>query len=90
MSTVFDIDEKGFVFIDGKNKPYWVAKWGDSIWLFYWHTEGHWTSLRPIKKGPELLQMLGLSIEKELANLYHEKHKGYMNQFVSDDELGVV
>lgn len=42
--------ENGFVFLDHLSRPYYVAPWGqaDDWWLFYWHPDHKWVSLRQI------------------------------------------
>lgn len=45
------LDEKGFVFLDDTNRPYLCAMWNDSPWLFYWHPDNHWVSLRPVTQA---------------------------------------
>ena len=42
------LDERGFVFLDTYNRPYRCAKWGNQAWLFYWHPDNKWVSLRPV------------------------------------------
>jgi hypothetical protein len=42
------LDEKGWIFLDDNHRPFLCALWGERAWLFYWHTEGHWVSLRPV------------------------------------------
>jgi hypothetical protein len=44
------LDEKGFVFLDDNNRPYKCCMWGDGPWLFYWHADGHWVSLKPVSQ----------------------------------------
>ena len=43
---------EGRVFLDGARRPYLIKKWGDEEkeWLFYWHPDHHWVSLRETNK----------------------------------------
>ena len=46
------LDEKGFVFLDGANRPYRCAMWGDQPWLMYWNdSQKCWVSLRPVTQS---------------------------------------
>jgi len=61
-----------FVYIDDANRPYRVKLWGDdekTLWLFYWHPDKTWVSLRPIRKD-EALILLGRALPKDQAALY--------------------
>ena len=65
-----------FVFIDDAGRPYRVKLWGngvneeDRLWLFYWHPDKTWVSLRPIEKT-EALMLLGRgALPKDQAALY--------------------
>ncbi len=48
------------VFLDKAMRPYMVMPWGEEEkpWLFYWHSEGHWTTLREVEKDEEFPQNL--------------------------------
>ena len=40
------LDERGFVFMDEAGRPYLCRMWNGTPWLFYWHADLHWVSLR--------------------------------------------
>lgn len=40
--------ELGFVFTDKQNRPYYCRTWEDETWLFYWHPDKKWVSLRQV------------------------------------------
>ncbi len=68
------LDEKGFVFLDGNNRPFLCAKWTDGrSWLFYWHADRHWVSLRPTNQT-EIWQM-PKNLSDEHQQVYRDQHK---------------
>ncbi len=68
------LDEKGFVFIDDKNMPYWVAMRYEKPMLAYWHADKRWVNLRELNGG-EVMLMNQKAISEEYAEIYHEQHK---------------
>ncbi|KKL22216.1 hypothetical protein LCGC14_2437680 [marine sediment metagenome] len=44
------LDEKGFVFLDEASRPYHVRMWEGQPWLFYWHPNKEWVSLRTLSQ----------------------------------------
>lgn len=40
------------VFIDADNRPYLTGEWNGDPWLFYWHPDNKWVSLRKQADGP--------------------------------------
>lgn len=66
-------DDKGLVFLDGANRPYLCRKWGDEsrLWLFYWHPENHWVSLREVKPDDNFPKNLTQSEQ----DIYHRQHE---------------
>lgn len=68
------IDEKGFVFLDLNSRPYLVRRWGDGVWIFYWHKDRHWVSLRQLA-SPEIVAMFDRKLPPERAELYHKLHR---------------
>jgi len=38
----------GFVFLDLRNQPYRCCMWEGSPWLFFWHPDNRWVSLRKV------------------------------------------
>lgn len=63
------LDKKGFVFLDMANKPYRIAMWGNEAWLFYWHPDKKWVSLRPITQS-EVWNFQKRELPKEQQLLY--------------------
>jgi len=45
--------DRGFVFLDSLSKPFLCKLWGedDQIWLFYWHADKKWVSLREVSEA---------------------------------------
>ena len=72
------LDEKGFVFIDGNNKPFWCRMYGGSPWYMYWH-EGQksWVTLREVN-GSEVMVAHESAISNEQAEIYHKQHKEFI------------
>lgn len=64
-------ERNGRVFLDGGNKPYWVRHWEGDIWLFYWHAENKWVSLRKVSESETWTFPDNLSIEDQ--DLYHKQ-----------------
>ncbi len=60
-----------FVFIDDKSQPYYVRMWGNDPWLFYWHPDKKWVSLRKLGQV-EIWQMAARALPTEQAKLYHD------------------
>jgi hypothetical protein len=46
-----ELDEKGFVFLDDARRPFKCAMWGGDPWLFYWHADKKWVSLRKVTQA---------------------------------------
>lgn len=47
----FNLTEKGFVFLDEEDKPFYCRMWGKDAWLFYWiDSQKKWVSLRKITR----------------------------------------
>lgn len=69
------LNEKGFVFLDSKNDPYFCRMWGGSAWLFYWHSNNCWVSLREVSQM-EVWNMPS-PLDSDEANMYHDKNKEF-------------
>lgn len=69
------LDEKGFVFLDRNNRPYLCAIWERVPWLFYWHPDNHWVSLRRVSQS----EMWGFphNLTKEEQAIYWKRHNEY-------------
>lgn len=61
-----------FVFLDLAGRPYYCHKWGDELWLFYWHKEQHWVSLRQVAEDEIALFPHNLSPDDQQQ--YHDLH----------------
>lgn len=72
------LDEKGFVFIDGNSRPYWCRMYYNEPWFMYWH-EGNksWVTLRKVTQT-EVWQANEMAISDELAEIYHEQHRKFI------------
>jgi len=55
------LDEKGYVFVDDNSEP----------WIFYWHPDKRWVSLRRIS-GPDVMAFGQNKLSDEHAEIYHE------------------
>lgn len=42
------LDEKGFVFLDDDSRPYRCCMYCGTPWLFYWHPDKVWVTLKPV------------------------------------------
>ena len=64
--------EERRVFLDDNRRPYMTRPWGhdNKIWLFYWHKEGHWTSLREVTGSDVFADNLSLKDQ----GFYHAAH----------------
>lgn len=66
-----DLDyEKGFVFLDRASRPYLCRIWCGDPWLFYWHSDNHWVSLKQVEQTDVWLYPDNLT--KEQQRLYHD------------------
>lgn len=70
------LDEKGFVFLGGQGRPYWCRLWDGAPWLFYWHPDDHWVSLRPTTQA-EIWQF-PRNLKQEWQDLYHRQHANWV------------
>ncbi len=67
------LNEKGFVFIGGDGRPYMCAMWGDNPWLFYWHAENHWVTMKQVTQT-EIWRMPKNLTDAE-QDVYRKKHE---------------
>jgi len=67
------LDEKGFIFLDMKNRPYLCRMWEGKPWLFYWHYENHWTSYRRVSQND--IDLFPRNLTEEEQEIYHELHR---------------
>jgi len=61
-----------FVFLDGASRPFRVTMYGGEPWLFYWHADGHWVTLRKVTQH-QIWQLQARRLPDEQATLYNEK-----------------
>ena len=71
------LDEKGFVFLDADNRPYLCAVWNEHPWLFYWHLNNHWVSLRQVSQ--QEIWSFPRNLSEEDQALYWKIHDEYNN-----------
>lgn len=64
------LDEKGFVFLDDNGNPFFIRMWSGEPWLFYWHTDKKWVSLR-LSNQTEIWLSYDKKLTDEQANIYH-------------------
>ena len=74
-------EECGFVFIefiDGQGKPFHMRPWGtgDDWWLFYWHPDKHWVSLRRVTQVERDTAQLS-ALSESCAAVYHELNRKF-------------
>lgn len=63
------LDEKGFVFVDGASRPFHVRMWNGEPWLFYWHPDKRWVSQRIVTQT-EVWAFAKKRLPEEQAALY--------------------
>jgi len=66
-----ELNEKGFVFLDKLNRPYRCCMYHGTPWLFYWHPDNKWVTLRQINQA-DIWQMPHNLNQKE-QDLYYKK-----------------
>jgi hypothetical protein len=76
-NVIAELDKRGFVFIDDKDMPYWVAiRYGKPM-LAYWHeVQKSWVNLREVTLI-EIGFMYQRRLEDELAMYYHKLHANF-------------
>jgi hypothetical protein len=76
--TLEQLDEKGFVFIDENNRPFWCRMYGGRPWFMRWH-EGQksWVTLKPVNQM-DVWMAHEKKISDEQAELYHKKHEEFI------------
>ncbi len=67
-----ELGEKGFVFLDDTNRPIWCRMWGENPWLFYWHPDKKFVSLRQVTQADIFNFPDNLSEEEQ--QIYIDKH----------------
>jgi hypothetical protein len=67
------MSEQGHVFLDVHSRPFMVKKWGGDLWLFYWHKDNHWVSLRSMTEME--FRTIPSNLTQAEQDLYHEAQK---------------
>jgi hypothetical protein len=65
------LDEKGFIFLDDSSRPFKCCMWGGKPWLFYWHPDNIWVSLRQLSQTE--IWSLPHNLTQEQQDLYNNK-----------------
>lgn len=65
------LDETGFVFLDDAKKPYLVRILESNPWLYYWHPDNKWVTLRRLTQA-EVWTFSNRRLPEEQAQLYFE------------------
>lgn len=65
------LTEKGFVFIGDDSKPYWCRMQGGVPWVFYWHADNRWVSLKQVNQTYVWLAA-NTALTEEKAEMYHK------------------
>lgn len=76
-----ELKQGDFVFLDENNKPFLVKKWGSNneMWLFYWHPDQHWVTLRSLSEHEPDLFPNNLSGKEQ--DMYMELHNKWEKRF---------
>ena len=45
------LDSRGFIFLDDHNRPFRCSADNDQPWLYYWHPNNNWVTLRPVTQA---------------------------------------
>ena len=76
---MFELNEKGFVFMDDRNHPYWCRLYHGNPWFMYWHeNQKSWITYRQATQT-DIFQTFQMKISDELAEIYHEQHKKFID-----------
>lgn len=67
--TLKVLDEKGFVFLDDNSRPFLVRMLGKRAWLYYWHPNNEWVTLRPVTQV-EVFEYSKKKLSEEQARFY--------------------
>ncbi len=72
------LDEKGFVFIGNDGKPYWIALYHGTPWIFYWHIHNKaWVTLRQTNQM-EIWQSSPHAMPDDHAQHYHDLNEKFL------------
>ena len=72
VETLSDIGLRGFVFLSDlpQSMPYWVRRWGTGVWMFYWHPDKKWVTLRQVDILDDVASMYSRRLPPKKAALY--------------------
>ena len=69
------LNEKGFVFIDKNDRPYWCRIYGEKPWFMYWHDgQSSWVTLREVNQM-DIFIAYESKISNAQAEIYHNEHE---------------
>lgn len=76
------------IFLDNNSRPFQLTTWGEDNqpWLFRWHKDNHWVSLRPLTKkdARKLPEMLFAALPDDQAKHYDDLHQKWEKQYERD------
>lgn len=72
------LDELGFVFLDDHRRPYLARMYHGAPWLFYWHVENHWVTLRKLTQTD--LWTFPHNLTKKRQDMYHRLNLNWMQR----------
>jgi hypothetical protein len=61
-----------YVFLDEIGRPFRITNWGEDVWIFYWHPDQKWVSLRKATQQ-DIWDTQRRSLPPEEAKLYNDK-----------------
>jgi hypothetical protein len=74
MSDLQELDEKGFVFLDDANRPYWCRMYHGNPWIMSWHEdEGHWVTYRQVTQTE--IWSFPHNLTDEQQEIYHRQER---------------
>ena len=65
------LDEIGFVFLGGDGKPYWMRLQGGDPWIYYWHADKRWVSMKRSNQS-EIWMANERKMSDSDAKIYHD------------------
>ena len=75
MEVIEKLDEKGFVFLDGLNRPIWVTMWRDEPWAMKWlDRRKKWVTMQKVS-DPQIKRWRKHKMREDWAEMYHEQHR---------------
>lgn len=74
--TQAELDEIGFIFIGHDERPYKCCLYGGEPWLFYWHPDNHWVTLRKLSRHQ--VSILPRNLSEEHQAIYNQEHDEWL------------